>query len=91
MRFPLNYHGPGKYPDSKRHFTYSKTDQIASTKLAVDSQIENGEIADGTRILQADAESPDVLRFERRLLADELALIPRVAFLDDFHDSLLGC
>ena len=44
--------------------------EIAAAKFAVDGQVEHGEITDGMRILEVDADGPDVLRLERWLLAD---------------------
>ena len=45
----------------------AQADEIASAKLAVDGQVEHGEVTDGMRILEVDADGPDVLRLERRL------------------------
>ena len=58
---------------------------------AVQPGAEHGEIPNRMRILQVDSDSPDILRFERRLMADQFALIPGFAFLDGFHDRLFGC
>jgi hypothetical protein len=44
-------------------------------ELAVDPQIERGEVAQVALHLQANADCPDLLELERRLLADELALV----------------
>jgi hypothetical protein len=43
------------------------------------------------RILEIDADGPDALRLEGRLLADELTLVPGFALVDGFHLRLLGC
>ena len=60
---------------------YSKAGEIAAAKVAVDSQVKHGELANRMRVLKVDSDSPNILRLERRwFLADELALIPRVAF-----------
>jgi hypothetical protein len=53
--------------------------QIAATKLAVDAQVEQREFADAAFHLQPDAQGPDVLELERRLLPNDLSLVPRFA------------
>src|SRR6516225_595624 len=53
--------------------------KIASPQLAVDAQIEEGQFASTMFELQADAKRPDLLAFERRLLSDDLSLVPRGA------------
>lgn len=70
---------------------HAQVDEIAAPQLAVDGQIEHGEVTDRMGILQVDADGPDVLRLERGLLADELSLVPGFALVDSFHDRLLGC
>ena len=54
-------------------------DEIASAQLAVDAQIEEREFASTAFHLEADAQCPDVLDLERRLLPDDLAFVPRLA------------
>lgn len=39
---------------------------------------------------QVDANRPDVFRLQRRLLADQLALVPGFPMLAGFHGGLLG-
>ena len=51
LSFPLDHHGPGQYSIPERDVTYSKADEIAVAKLAVDSHVEHGEIAGGIGIL----------------------------------------
>jgi hypothetical protein len=68
--------------------------QIACAQFAVDCQIEHREVADSRRKLEADANGPDFLEFQRRLLARELALVPRYlgggSIINRFHDYLLS-
>lgn len=52
--------------------------EIATPQLAVDGKVEHGEVAQAPLDLQADADGPDLPQFERRLLADELAQVPRL-------------
>jgi hypothetical protein len=89
LRFPLDHHGSREYPVPERDVAYSKTDEIAAAKLAIDSQVEHREIADGIRILKVDSDRPNIFRLERWFLADELALVPSVAFLQGFHTGSL--
>jgi hypothetical protein len=51
----------------------------ASTKLAVDPQIEEREFAHPVFHLESNTECPDVLGLERSFLADDLALVPWLA------------
>lgn len=68
-----------------------QADKITAAKLAVDSQVEHGQITNGMRILEVDANSLYVFWFEGRFLADQLPLIPGFSLVDGFHDRLLGC
>jgi len=66
-------------------------DEVASTQLAVDTQVEKCELAHPVLHLEADAERPNVLELERGLLPDDLALVPRLAKSVDAcvaHDGL---
>ena len=54
-------------------------DEVASAQLAVDAQVEEREFAHPAFHLQTDAQCPDVLRPEGRLLTNDLALVPRLA------------
>lgn len=58
-----------------------ESDEVAAAKLAVDAQVEQGELAHPALHLETDAQRPDVLELERRLLPDELPLVPRLASL----------
>jgi hypothetical protein len=52
--------------------------EVASPKLAIDSQIEQREVSTTVGDLKPDANRPYLLEFERRFLTDELAFIPRL-------------
>ena len=56
-----------------------EADEVAATQLAVDSQVEESKLAHSAFHLEADSKCPDVLGLERRLLADDLALVPWLA------------
>jgi hypothetical protein len=61
------------------HVPDLEADQVASTQLAVDAEVEEGEFAHSALHLKPNSKCPDVLELERRLLADDLALVPRLA------------
>ena len=54
-----------------------EADQVAAAELAVDSQVEESKFADPALHLQTHSKRPNVLRLERGLLTDDLALVPR--------------
>jgi len=59
--------------------------------LAVDTQVEERELAYSVLHLETNSKCPDVLELERSLLADDLALVPRLAVNGvgcGFHDGL---
>ena len=55
---------------------HPQANEITGTKFTVDGQIEQGEFAPPNGELQSNANSPDLFELERRLLANELALVP---------------
>jgi hypothetical protein len=61
------------------YVTNTKGNQITGSKLAVDREIEQSELANSFAKLQADANGPDVFESQRCFLSDELALVPRLA------------
>jgi hypothetical protein len=52
-------------------------DQVAAAELAVDGQVEQGQVAEPPLPLQVEADGPDLLGPEGRLGTDEAALVPR--------------
>jgi hypothetical protein len=48
-----------------------QTDEIASSELAVDRKVEQGEISFPTVQLKPNSNGPDLFRLQRALLADE--------------------
>jgi hypothetical protein len=59
--------GAGDIPDAEVH-------EITSAQLAVDGEIEQGEIPNPLGDLQPDADGPGLLEFERRFRSDQPAL-----------------
>jgi hypothetical protein len=58
-----------------------QTHEIASSQLAVDSEIEHCEIALAAFELQTDPNGPDVLWSLRALLAEQASFVPRASNL----------
>ena len=56
-----------------------EADEIAAAQLAVDPEIEYGELAHPALHLETHPKGPDVLGLERCLLSDNLALVPWLA------------
>ena len=61
------------------YVTNTKGNEITGSKLAVDREIEQSELANSPVKLQANANGPDVFESQRCPLSDELALVPRLA------------
>jgi hypothetical protein len=53
-----------------------QADNVASSELAIDGQIEHREVACAPSDLQLGTDRPDVLRPERRLGADQFTFVP---------------
>jgi hypothetical protein len=58
------------------HISDPQRDQIAAAQPAVDRQVEQRQVAGLPRHPQACAYCPDLCQLERRLLADQLVLVP---------------
>ena len=55
---------------------HPELDEVAATKLAVDRDVERGEVADMAVVLKSGPDGPDVLGPEGRLRADDPAAVP---------------
>jgi hypothetical protein len=73
------------------HVADLQGNQVAAAQLAVDPDVEEGQLADPAFHLEANAQRPDVFQLERCLLSNDLALVPR-RVVDrsacSFHDGL---
>lgn len=69
---------------AKGYVGSTKLDQITSLQLGIDGQVEQREIADLVAELQAHPDCPDVLQFERRLLAKADLLARRLSARSGF-------
>jgi hypothetical protein len=74
--FPLDHCGavPDSAPDA--HVVDLEPHEVTAPQLAVEGQIEQSEVASTLFELKPDADCPDLLWFQRALLADEAALVP---------------
>src|SRR5450432_3413810 len=68
----LHNDGPSCHLVTVADVPHSEANEVAAAQLAVDPQIEEGELARPAFHLKAYAKCPDVLDLERRLLADDL-------------------
>src|SRR3954463_13283573 len=62
LSFFLDHHGPREYLGSMCDVAYSERDEIAAAKLAVDSQVEHGQIANCMRVLKVNSDGPNLLQ-----------------------------
>ena len=74
---PLHDDRSSRHLAAKRDIPDPDSDQVAGSQLAVDGEIEQREITNPSSDLQADPDGPDLVSFQRRLLAGYLALVPR--------------
>jgi hypothetical protein len=66
-------------PPAGAHLIDPHPNEVATSELAVDGQIEHRKIALAVLQLQANTNCPDILRLQRTLLAVQATLVPRVA------------
>lgn len=52
-----------------------ETNEVASSQFAVDSEVDESQLAEVARQLQLYSDRPDLLELEWSLLADELAIV----------------
>lgn len=76
-RLPLDHGGAVANMPSHTYVVDSQPHEIAAAQLAIDREIEQGEIAAMLFKLQSDPDGPDLLWFQRTFLTDEAALVPR--------------
>jgi hypothetical protein len=68
-------------PRAVRDIAHLQRHQIASPQLAVDAKVDQSQLAHAMLLLQSHTQGPDVLRLERGLLPDQLALVPRLSMM----------
>src|SRR4030095_3030958 len=91
LRLVLHHHGAGCHLIAVADVPDLEANEVAATELAVDAEIEECQLTQSILHLQPDAQRPDVLELEWRLLPDDLALVPRLGVDgvgDGSHDGL---
>jgi hypothetical protein len=76
MGFLLHEHGAGQQVAALGDVANPQLHEVAGAQLAVDGQIEQGQLAGIVGHLQANLDRTDFLEFEGRLLANKLAFVP---------------
>ena len=79
LRLVLHDDRACRYLISMAYVSNLEGDEVASTQLAVDTQVKECEFTHSTLHLEAHPQRPDVFHLEGRLLPDDLALVPRLA------------
>src|ERR1700704_2567685 len=75
----LDHRPPIAHPAAGAHVIDLQRDEIAAAQLAVDREVEQGEIALATLKLKPDPDRPDLLRLERAFLADQATTCSRAS------------
>lgn len=87
----LHDSGAGCHLVAMADFSDFECDQVAPAQLTVYAQVKERQFSYAPSHLKADTKFPNVLGLERRLLPDDLALVPRIAMSGIsycFHDGL---
>jgi hypothetical protein len=79
LRLLLHYDRSRRDAITVRHVANAELHEIASAQLAVNGQVEQGQVSQSIRQLQANTDRPDVLQLQRSFLTDDLALVPWLA------------
>jgi hypothetical protein len=74
---PLHHRRSGPYPTIEGHVVDAECNEVTGSQLAVERQIEQGQIPDTMSNLEPDPNGPDLLRLERRFGSNQLAPVPR--------------
>jgi hypothetical protein len=74
---PLHDRGLGSHSPTEGHIINPESNEVTSSHLAVEGQVEQGQIPDAMSDLEPEPNGPDLFSFERRFGANQLALIPR--------------
>lgn len=79
MSFSLEDECPRRHDLTMADVSYPQLHEVACSKLAVDRQLEESQFPATARHLQTDADRSNLFELERRLLANQLALVPGLA------------
>ena len=73
----LDHGATVSHPAAGAYVVDLQVDEIATSELAVDREVEQGKISLPALQLKPNPNGPDIFRFKRALLADQAALVPR--------------
>lgn len=76
-RFPLHDDRTRGYSVALSNIAYAQPHEVAGAELAADRQIEESQASGPMGELKAGSDRPKHFQLERRLLADQFALVPR--------------
>jgi hypothetical protein len=72
----LDYGATVAHPAAGAYVVDLQADEIATSELAVDREVEQGKISFAALQLKPNPNGPDIFRLERALLADQATLVP---------------
>jgi hypothetical protein len=72
----LDHGATVSHPAAGAYVVDLQADEIATSELAVDREVEQGKISLPTLQLKPNPNGPNIFRLERALLADQAALVP---------------
>src|ERR1700737_2198677 len=72
----LDHGATVSHPAAGAYVVDLQADEIATSELAVDREVEQGKISFPALQLKPNPNGPDIFRLERALLADQAALVP---------------
>src|ERR1700674_2633267 len=89
----LHDHCPSQNLVAMCNVANTQIDEVATTQLAVDRQVEQCEVTDVAFVLEAKSDCPIAqMSFGLRGgLGDQFAFVPGFPVLSGFHDRLLRC
>ena len=91
LHLVLQDDGAGRHLVPMAYTPDPERDRVATAQLSVDAQVAEREFAHPALHLESDAQRPDVLQLERRLLPNHHPVVPRLALSDttcNSHDGL---
>jgi len=91
-RLPLHDRSSRSHSAIEGYIVDPKRNEVTSSQLAVEGEIEQSQVANALRHLEPDPNGPDLPGFERRFEADQLASVPRCdGAAGMVSDSILHC
>ena len=79
MRLLLDYCCSGSQRSSRNDVADLHLDDVAAAQLAVDRKVEQSAVAQTSMLVEEEADSPHIARFQRSLRANRVARVPRTA------------